>query len=136
MSETDYYRICISDKYFDIKGIARRKEFFFFFLFNILLFIALFLFAALLIGITGSLYCLLIPLIYILILIIPTISIILRRIHDVGKNNWYVLLFLIPVIGFLFFFLLFFIDGDANNNTYGIDPKKRNITFDFETSKK
>ena len=136
MSVTDFYRISISDKYFDFKGRARRKEFFFFFLFNILIFIALSFFSIILCAITASPYVLLIPIIYILVIIIPTISVILRRLHDIGKSNWYFFLFLIPVIGILLFFILFIIDGDANNNIYGIDPKRRNITFDFETIKK
>lgn len=41
------------------------------------------------------------------------------RLHDLGRSGWYWLLMLVPVIGFVFFFALVLVNGDAGPNKYG-----------------
>ncbi len=98
--------IKVLNQYFDFKGRARRKEFWMFFLFNsIFLIIATILdnvLGILVINFTkksfGPLY-----LIYYLVTLIPYLAVIVRRLHDVGKSGWFLLLpFIFFILGFLF----------------------------------
>lgn len=46
----------------------------------------------------------------------------IRRLHDLGKSGYFVLIALIPVIGFVFSIYLFFAPGQYGANEYGDDP--------------
>lgn len=46
----------------------------------------------------------------------------IRRLHDLNKNGWFYLLFLIPVVGFFFFIYFGFFKGTDGPNQYGPDP--------------
>lgn len=54
--------------------------------------------------------------------ILPSWAVQVRRLHDIGKSGWWLLLGLIPVIGF--FILLFWLskEGTSGDNEYGADP--------------
>lgn len=56
------------------------------------------------------------------VLIIPTISVTIRRLHDIGKSGWWVLLCLIPVVNIYLLYLLMR-RGDKLENRYGISPE-------------
>jgi len=56
-------------------------------------------------------------------LLLPNLSVSVRRLHDTNHTGWWVLLSLIPLIGLLFLVLIFFIDeGDETENRYGPPP--------------
>ena len=54
--------------------------------------------------------------IFLLGILVPTIAVAVRRMHDTGKSGWF---WLIPVYGLI----LTFIEGDTGENEYGADPK-------------
>jgi hypothetical protein len=60
---------------------------------------------------------------YILITIIPSIALQIRRLHDIGKSAWMILIVLIPLIGSLWLYILNFKDSDSIENKYGPNPK-------------
>jgi uncharacterized membrane protein YhaH (DUF805 family) len=110
-------------QYADFSGRARRKEYWMFVLFNIL-------FATILgvvdqgIGTFNDLtgYGMLSG-IYTLVILIPAIAVGVRRLHDVGKSGWMLLIGLIPLIGFIWLLVLFVTDSDPGTNKYGPNPK-------------
>lgn len=53
---------------------------------------------------------------------IGNIMLMTRRLHDLNKSGYFVLIALIPVIGFLFSIYLFFAPGQIGWNQYGADP--------------
>src|SRR5262249_34915382 len=56
-------------------------------------------------------------------LLLPNLSVSIRRLHDTNHTGWWILLGLIPVIGLLFLVLIFYIDeGDETENRYGAPP--------------
>ena len=61
--------------------------------------------------------------IFLLVILIPYISLSVRRLHDTGQSGFLALIFLIPIIGWLI--LLFFCcpDSEQNTNEYGPSPK-------------
>jgi len=62
---------------------------------------------------------------YILAIILPSLAVGARRLHDTGRSGWWMLLALIPLIGALVLIIFFIMDGEAKYNDYGDDPKGR-----------
>ena len=111
----------------DFSGRARRKEYWMFILFNII-------FA----GIAASLDNFLglynyeygsgpINGIYGLILIVPSLAVAVRRLHDIGKSGWMLLVVFIPLIGAIWLIVLFAREGELGANQYGPNPKEELI---------
>jgi len=113
--------------YVNFSGRARRKEFWFFFLFNTLIFFILGFVELFLFGSgdfnPSSPPALIITNIYSLGVLIPTLAVSVRRLHDTGKSGWWLLISLVPVAGFLVLLVFYFIEGDSGTNKYGPDPK-------------
>ncbi|CAA0224312.1 DUF805 domain-containing protein [Tenacibaculum maritimum] len=106
-------------QYSDFNGRARRQEFWMFALFN-------FIFASIAIAIDYALgFIGFSPIygIYSLGVLIPNIALSIRRLHDIGKSGWLLLLAFIPLIGGIYLLILFATNGDSGNNEYGADPK-------------
>ena len=57
-----------------------------------------------------------------LITLIPNLSVTVRRLHDVDKSGWFILLGLIPLVGFYLLYL-YCQPGTAGANRFGPDPK-------------
>ena len=55
------------------------------------------------------------------IIIIPTISLSIRRLHDIGKSAWYILVDLIPYVGNILFSIIMCLPSDGDNK-YGANP--------------
>ena len=105
-------------QYADFNGRARRKEYWMFFLFNI---IASFILGAVdaAVGSYGALTG-----IYALVVLIPSIAVGVRRLHDTGKSGWMLLVVFIPVIGTIWLLILLIMDGTPEENQYGANPKE------------
>lgn len=105
--------------YFDFEGPARRKEYWMFTLFHfVFIFVAIVLDAVMGVGQFGEGF---IYLIYFLLTLIPSIAV--RRMHDIGKSGFIVLVNFIPLIGGIWFLVLAVTEGDHGENQYGSDPK-------------
>jgi uncharacterized membrane protein YhaH (DUF805 family) len=118
--------IKVLKQYADFRGRARRMEYWMFTLFHFLFAItAIFLDAAanLKIGIYS---------LYMLAMFIPGLAVTVRRLHDTGKSGWMILVALIPLIGWIWFLVLLFTEGQSFENKYGLNPKDENTVFDFE----
>lgn len=89
----------VLQQYADFSGRARRKEYWMFVLFNIIFAtIAMILDKVSGITIAGVGFGPIVGL-YVLILLIPGLAVTIRRLHDVGKNGWFIVIGLIPVVG-------------------------------------
>lgn len=105
--------------YFDFSGRARRKEFWVFTLFNLFVLWIL----SLLDSYSETEYYYIAFYIFIALIIIPSITVFLRRLHDVGKTGWNILLILIPIIGWLWLIMLLWFGGEPRVNKWGVYPK-------------
>ncbi len=114
----------VMKQYADFNGRARRKEYWMFVLFNII-FASVAIILDNLFGIAmkgigyGPLYGL-----YLLAIIIPSIAVGVRRLHDIGKSGWMMLISFIPLIGVIWLLVLFVTDGNPGENEYGPNPKE------------
>jgi uncharacterized membrane protein YhaH (DUF805 family) len=96
-------------KYAVFNGRARRKEYWYFTLFHMIV--------AFILGfIGGLLHFPMLGNIYVIAVLLPAIGVSIRRMHDVGKSGWFIL---IP----LYNLILACTAGDIGTNEYGPDPK-------------
>ena len=58
-----------------------------------------------------------------LALLVPSIAVLVRRLHDQDKSGWLALLIFIPIIGWLALLVFMFLEGTKGDNQYGPDPK-------------
>ncbi|WP_434937512.1 DUF805 domain-containing protein [Shewanella sp. HL-SH8] len=117
--------LTVLKKYFVFSGRARRKEYWMFALFN---FIISFVLSLVDMGI-GS-YNEIMGLgtlsgIYTLLVLIPSIAVAIRRLHDTNHSGWWLLIALIPLLGALFLLVVFCFDSKEDNE-YGPNPKTLN----------
>jgi uncharacterized membrane protein YhaH (DUF805 family) len=122
----DWYKKVVFENYANFKGRARRSEYWYYALTNFLIqmvFLCLFflLSASDNVGIGLLFYGLM--MIYSLAVLIPSLAVAVRRLHDVGKSGWFYFIVLIPIIGVIWLLVLFFTEGDQGVNAYGPDPK-------------
>lgn len=59
-------------------------------------------------------------------LLLPTIAILARRLHDIGRSSWWILLIVIPVIGSLVILIFTLMDSQKDENKYGVSLKYAN----------
>jgi len=122
------YYLSVLKQYAVFSGRARRKEYWYFVLFNI---IASFI-LGFIDGMTGTFNVEiglgLLGSIYTLAVIVPSIAVSVRRLHDTGRSGWWFLIILIPIIGPLTLLVFFIFDSQPEENEYGINPK----LVDFE----
>lgn len=122
----DWYKKVVFENYANFKGRARRSEYWYYVLTNFLiqlpLLILFFVFSANEnVGVGLIFYGLMI--LYSLAVLIPSLAVAVRRLHDVGKSGWFYFICLIPIIGSIWLLVLFFTEGDQGENDYGPDPK-------------
>lgn len=111
-------------KYATFSGRSRRKEYWYFCLFNILISLAL----GFIDGLTGNFdpntgYGLLGG-IYTLAVLLPGIAVTVRRLHDTDRSGWWIFIMLIPLIGVLILLYFMISDSKAEVNKYGGNPKE------------
>ncbi len=113
------YYLSTFKKYATFSGRAQRKEYWYFFLFNLIISIVL--------GVIGDFIStfagIAIVVSFFLILFIPSLAVSVRRLHDTGKNGWMILIQVIPFIGLIWFLILMMIDSSPGENEYGSNPK-------------
>ena len=102
-------------KYADFTGRARRKEYWLYLLFY-------FIFSVLVNVIDLSLGTIFIGTIYSLALLLPSLAMGARRLHDTGRSGWWQLLNFIPIIGWIIL-IVFFVQDSEDENEYGPNPK-------------
>ena len=122
-----YYFSVITNKYADFSGRARRIEYWMWTLYVTLIFIL----AMIMDNVLGLNFELLgqdlgygwLYMLAGIINFIPGLSIVVRRLHDVGKSGWFYLIILIPIIGFIWILILLCSDGVKEENKWGTNPK-------------
>jgi uncharacterized membrane protein YhaH (DUF805 family) len=111
-------------QYADFSGRARRKEYWMFALFNII-FIVVAMILDNVLGLTaGELPYGVFYFLYAFAVLIPGLAVSVRRLHDVGKSGWMLLIALIPLIGAIWLLVLMVTDSNPGENQYGPNPKE------------
>ena len=61
--------------------------------------------------------------IFYLISLFPSIGVGIRRLHDINKSGWWLLLSLVPILGWIALFVMTVLPGTYEQNDFGVDPK-------------
>ena len=117
----EWYLKVVRDNYANFNGRASRQEYWMFFLFNMI-------FAIVIMGIDIILGLGFLNIIYSLVVMIPGIAVGIRRLHDIGKSGWMVLIVLIPCIGAFWLLYLMVQDSSPLDNEYGPSPKPKPVS--------
>jgi uncharacterized membrane protein YhaH (DUF805 family) len=108
--------LAVLKKYATFSGRARRQEFWMFALISFVIAVILSaLDMALGIGLLSGLYA--------LGVLVPSIAVGARRLHDTGRTGWWQLIGLIPLIGILVLIIFYVMDSNPGDNQYGPNPK-------------
>ena len=129
-----YFVDTLKNRYAAFKGRATRSEYWYFMLFSIIIALILTALDSMIInpllgiqpvvetartGILGMLFS--------IGTLIPSVALAIRRLHDIGKSGWWILLGVIPIVNIIGIFVLlyFFIkDSQPGDNLYGPNPKE------------
>ena len=109
MSFVDAVKLCFS-KYADFEGRAKRPEFWWFALFCFI--------GALVLEVVAS-YA---SWAFSLATLVPSLAVGSRRLHDMNKSGWMQLIWLIPILGWIYLIYVLAQPGDAGDNKYGAVP--------------
>jgi len=109
MTFQESIQVCFQ-KYADFNGRAKKSEYWWFELFLFL--------GSLVLGIIGDI----LPGIFALATILPSLAVGARRLHDINKSGWFQLIWLIPILGWIYMIYLLVQDSDAAANQYGEPP--------------
>lgn len=109
--------LTVLKKYADFSGRARRREYWMFVLVNLIVSFVLGFVGGLVRGGTA------LSIIYSLAVLVPSIAVSVRRMHDIGKSGWWLLIGLIPLIGAIILIVWACTDGEPGDNEYGPNPK-------------
>ena len=121
------YYLKVLQNYANFSGRARRSEYWYFALFNLFAIIS----TAILDGLFGTTFDMgfgpspygYITILYYFFILIPSFAVLVRRLHDVGKSGWFILISLIPLVGAIWLLVLVLTDSDTGDNAYGPNPK-------------
>ena len=110
-------------KYVVFSGRARRTEYWMFVLINTIFSVLLLVLDNVLGTTTEDKKTGLFSGLFGLAMMLPNFAVTVRRLHDVGKSGWWMLIVLIPIIGAIWLFVLTVTDSQADDNEYGANPK-------------
>ena len=106
----NWYLKCLK-QFADFDGRARRTEYWTFSLANFVISFALGFFFITLSYIFG------------ILMILPSLSVQVRRLHDIGKSGWWIFIGLVPIVGGLVLLVFSLLDSVHGENQYGPNPK-------------
>ncbi|NGF55336.1 DUF805 domain-containing protein [Parapedobacter sp. SGR-10] len=120
----EWFLKVVRDNYANFEGRARRKEYWMYTLYVMLIFIALSIVIGIISWISSTLGGILSFVIWIasLAILVPSLAVTVRRLHDTGKPTWYIVLNFIPIVNLYILYLLI-LEGDKGPNEFGPDPK-------------
>lgn len=113
--------LTVLKNYATFSGRARRKEYWFFILINALVYLTLYLFDYLLGTLSDGVG--LFSMLYNVGVIIPTFAVTVRRLHDTSRSAWWMLLYLVPIVGPVVILYFTAQNGDTEENQFGAPVK-------------
>jgi uncharacterized membrane protein YhaH (DUF805 family) len=124
MGKGMYYYLDAIRKYAVFDGRAQRAAYWYFILLNLLISLAIGI-VEVIVGIAdaetayGPVSGL-----YSLFIFLPSTAILARRLHDIGRSGWWILLIFVPIIGLLVLLYWTVKDSEPGENQYGPNPKE------------
>jgi len=123
MGFVDALTTVFRNKYVTFSGRASRSEYWWSYLgYSVIAMVAWIVAFVVVLAVPDLAAVLLVPMLVALAMIIPMLSVSVRRLHDTGKSGWMILIMMIPCIGIILWIVWMVEDGQAHDNTYGPVP--------------
>jgi uncharacterized membrane protein YhaH (DUF805 family) len=119
----DWFFDVLKNKYATFEGRARRKEFWYFGLMNIIIVVGFSFIDGLLGTYSSNTGMGLLSGIYFIAILIPAIAVSVRRLHDSSLSGFWILLSFMPIVGAITLIILYVRDSTPEQNKYGPNPK-------------
>ncbi|KIA80956.1 membrane protein [Chromobacterium piscinae] len=114
-----HWYFSVLSKYAVFSGRARRQEYWCFALTNLIISLMLLVIQHRVLGSQSQW----LTNIYSLALLLPSLAVSMRRLHDIGRSGWWMWIMFIPVVGVLILLVFHCQDSQAGSNQYGPSPK-------------
>jgi uncharacterized membrane protein YhaH (DUF805 family) len=119
-------------KYADFSGRARRKEFWTFTLISLVIMFVIMIPAEMMMGARsangsaspGTVALFIVLGLFDLAILIPSLAVTVRRLHDTGRSGWWWFIQLVPAIGGIWLLVLLVMDSQPDANQWGPNPKE------------
>jgi len=112
----EWFLKVVRDNYANFDGRARRQEFWMYILIYIVI-------SIIVTAVARMIHFPMLSNILGLALLVPSLAVGSRRLHDIGKSGWMQLVGLIPIAGIIWLIVLWAKEGDQGDNSFGTDPK-------------
>lgn len=124
------YYLEVLKKYASFRGRAQRKEYWYFVLFQLIIYF----FFVIILSLSGNSRAienvvLFLSVSYYILTFIPTLAVTVRRLHDAGSSGWAIFLQLVPAIGGIILLAILVSKSVEGENSYGPNPKGANNSF-------
>ena len=135
MSDSIYWFITALKNYTNFHGRARRKEYWYFSVINLLVLLALtvieysYNIRTFDLGFGGSIG--LLSSLYLLFIFLPTLTVTTRRLHDTNRSGWWQLLYFVPVVGVIAIFICTLENSFPGENQYGKNPRGKGMLLHY-----
>lgn len=116
------YYFDVFKKYAVFSGRATRKQFWMFELWNVIVYFVLGMVTGIIAHLTGSHLFIIINWLYALAVVIPSLAVSVRRLHDTNRTGWWLLIDLVPIVGAIML-IVFCIEDSRPDNKYGPNQK-------------
>jgi len=116
-------------RYRDFRGRSRRSEYWFIQLFLVVTNIAVAIIDLALMGWDVDRFIAnggggIVGLVWILVTIVPAVTVLVRRLHDTGKSGWWALVGFLPLVGAVVLLVFTVTDSSPGENKFGLSPKE------------
>jgi uncharacterized membrane protein YhaH (DUF805 family) len=112
-----HWYVDVLKKYAVFSGRARRQEYWMFTLFSVIISIVL----SIIDNVAGTSPIL--GAIYSLVVLLPSLGVAVRRLHDTDRSGWWLLIGLVPLVGGIILLVFLASDGKPHENSHGPNPK-------------
>ena len=118
-----YFLDCLQH-YAEFNGRARRSEYWYFVLFNLVISFVIGFTFGVIAGLLDMPALANLAYLWSLAMFIPGLAVSVRRLHDIGRSGWWLLLSLIPLVGAIILIIWYCTDSQPGANQYGSNPKE------------
>lgn len=112
-------------KYATFDGRARRKEYWMFALVNAIICVVLSIIATIMMrgSPRSAIIVYVVILAYCLLILLPSLAVVVRWLHDTDRSGWWFWIQLVPLVGGIILFVFTVLDSTPGTNQYGPSPK-------------
>lgn len=119
----NYFLYPIKNQYADFSGRTSRKQYWMFVLFSFLISIAISIVESVMGLKPSGMQSGILSSIYSLAILLPSLGLAVRRLHDLNKSGWWFLMIFVPIVGWIVLLVFLLTMGDQKDNQFGKQPK-------------